>query len=161
MSFVTYGDGGVAGEVHEGVLEHAAVARGEDEAVTVEPLVVLGVVGHRLAVEDVAHGRASHGKTGVTGVGLVDGIDREEANGVHAVLDGVGGDVSRRGDSGTDRLHSAGGDAGGNLLGGNLVHLLAGELGVERGHGGGGHSGGHLNRLQVIKAEVEGAEEVP
>ena len=68
--------------MHEGVLEHASVARGEHEAVTVEPLVVLGVVSHGLAVNHVAHGGAAHGKTGVAGVGLVDGVDREEADGV-------------------------------------------------------------------------------
>jgi len=55
---MTHRDGGVAGEVHEGVLEHAAVARGEHEAVAVEPLVVLGVVRHGLAVNHVAHGRS-------------------------------------------------------------------------------------------------------
>ena len=92
---LTYGDGGVAGEVHEGVLEHAAVARGEHEAVAVEPGVVLGVVSHRLTVNDVTHGGAAHGKTGVAGVRLVDGINREEANGVDAVLDGVRGHVGR------------------------------------------------------------------
>ena len=47
---MTHRDGGVAGEVHEGVLEHAAVARGEHEAVAVEPLVVLGVVRHGLSL---------------------------------------------------------------------------------------------------------------
>ena len=58
------------------------MARGEHEAVAVEPGVVLGVVRHRLAVDDVPHGGAAHGETGVAGVGLVDGVDGEEAHGV-------------------------------------------------------------------------------
>mmetsp|Transcript_9225 Transcript_9225/g.37722 ORF Transcript_9225/g.37722 Transcript_9225/m.37722 type:complete len:328 (-) Transcript_9225:30-1013(-) len=143
-------DGGVAGEVHEGVVEHAAVARGEHEAVAVEPLVVLGVVGHGLAENHVAHGRAAHGKTGVAGVGLVDGVDRKEANGVDAVHDGLGRDIRGRGDglSAGHRLDSAGGDLSGDLPRGGLVEALTGEGGVERSHRGGGH-GSHLLRFWI------------
>jgi len=74
----TYGHGLVAGEVHDGVLEHGAVASGEDEPVAVSPLGVGGVVLHGLVVEHVSHGSATHGAAGVAGVGLVHTIDGEE-----------------------------------------------------------------------------------
>jgi len=77
----------VSGEVEQGVLEHAAVAGGENEAVTVEPVGVLGVVAHDLVVEDVAHGRAAHGEARVTGVGLLDGVDGQEPDRVDRLLE--------------------------------------------------------------------------
>jgi hypothetical protein len=44
----------VAGDVEPRVEEHGAVAAREHEAVTVEPLRVLGVVLHEVTVEDRA-----------------------------------------------------------------------------------------------------------
>lgn len=58
---MTHLDTVVASEVKESVLEHAAMAGREDEAVTVEPGGVLGVVAHDLVVEDVTHGGTTHG----------------------------------------------------------------------------------------------------
>ena len=134
--------------MHEGVLEHAAVARGEHEAVAVEPGVVLGVVRHRLAVDDIAHRGAAHGKTGVTGVGLVDGVNGEETHGVDAIHHGVRGYIRGRGERGADRLHGTRGNASRNLL--RLRgDLRAGEGGVERSHLG--SSGGHLSLLNKGK----------
>lgn len=63
------------------------MAGGQDEAVAVEPVRVLWVVAHDLVVEDVAHWGAAHGETGVAGVGLFDGVDREEADRVDRLLD--------------------------------------------------------------------------
>jgi hypothetical protein len=82
-----YLDAVVSGEVEQSVLEHAPVAGGEDKAVAVEPVRVLGVVPHDLVVEDVAHGRASHGEPRVAGVGLLDGVDGQEPDRVDRLLE--------------------------------------------------------------------------
>lgn len=42
----------IAGHVKPGIQEHGAVAAGQDEAVAVKPLRVLGVVLHEVSVED-------------------------------------------------------------------------------------------------------------
>mmetsp|Transcript_21639 Transcript_21639/g.60016 ORF Transcript_21639/g.60016 Transcript_21639/m.60016 type:complete len:323 (+) Transcript_21639:1807-2775(+) len=76
----------VAVQVQQAVLEHGSVASGQHEAVPVEPLRVLGVVLHDLVVQDVAHGCAAHGHTGVPTLGLVHTINGQEADGVHALL---------------------------------------------------------------------------
>ena len=67
----------VAGHVQPRVEEHGAVARREDEAVTVDPRRVLRVVDHLLAEEDGADLRAAEGKAHVAGLGLGDRVDRE------------------------------------------------------------------------------------
>ena len=84
-------DAVVSGEVEQGVLEHASVAGGEDEAVAVEPVGVLGVVAHDLVVEDVSHGRASHGEPRVAGVGLLHGVDGQEPDRVDRLLEQLAG----------------------------------------------------------------------
>lgn len=76
----------VASEVKQSVLEHAAVAGGENEAVAVEPVGVLGVVPHYLVVQDVAHRGASHGKTRVTRVRLLYGIYGQEPDRVDGLF---------------------------------------------------------------------------
>lgn len=67
----------VAEEVQQSVLEHASMAVGKDEAVTVEPLWVLWVEGHELVEQDVGHWGHSHGRTRVARVGGERGIDLE------------------------------------------------------------------------------------
>lgn len=62
------------------------VASGQDEAIPVEPVGVLGVILHHLVVQDVPHGRAPHGQTRVSGIGLLHGIDGQESDGVHGLL---------------------------------------------------------------------------
>jgi len=77
-----------------GVLEHAAMAGGKDEAVAVEPIWVLGVVPHDLVVQDVTHRSAPHGQTrSVTRVSLLHGIHPQESDHVHGLLHqgGIGG----------------------------------------------------------------------
>mmetsp|Transcript_43038 Transcript_43038/g.93615 ORF Transcript_43038/g.93615 Transcript_43038/m.93615 type:complete len:589 (-) Transcript_43038:33-1799(-) len=82
---VIHGDAGVAREVEHGVLQHAAVAGGQHEAVAVDPLGVLRVEIHLLREEAEADRRLAHGRARVAAVGLVDRIDGEEADGVDAV----------------------------------------------------------------------------
>lgn len=70
-----------------GVLEHATMAGGKDEAVAVEPVWVLGVVPHDLVVQDVTHRSAPHGQTrSVTRVGLLHGIHPQESDHVHGLF---------------------------------------------------------------------------
>ncbi len=76
----------VAGEVQRAVEERGGVAVGEDEAVAVDPLGVGGIVLHELVVEQVGDGCAAEGRAGVAGVGLLNGVDGEEAEGVDGKL---------------------------------------------------------------------------
>jgi len=82
-----HGYGGVSAQVQQGVQQHGAMTGGQHESVAVEPEGVGGVVMHELVEEQVANGRASHGHARMAGVGLVDGIDRQET-------DGVDGDIN-------------------------------------------------------------------
>ena len=86
----------VAGEVQRGVLEDARVAGREHEAVAVRPARIGGVVSHALAVEDVGDGRERHGGSRVAGVGLLDRVHGEAADGVDRELLDVGGHATPR-----------------------------------------------------------------
>lgn len=81
----------IAGQVEQHILKHAPMARGEDEAATVVPIGVLGVVQHDFVIEDVAHGRAPHGHPHVARVGLLHGINGQEADRVHRPLKQLAG----------------------------------------------------------------------
>ena len=70
--------------VQQRVDQHAAVAGGQHEAVAVEPLGVLGVVLEELVPQGVAHRGTTHGQAGVPALGLVDRINRQEADAVDA-----------------------------------------------------------------------------
>ena len=76
----------VAGQVQQRVEQHAAVARGEHEAVAVGPGRVGGVEAQVPREEDVRHRRRAHRHAGMTGLGLLHGVDGEEADGVDAAL---------------------------------------------------------------------------
>jgi hypothetical protein len=60
----------IAEQVEERVLEHGAVTSREDKAVAVGPFGVLGVCSDELLEENIRHGSASHGKTGMARVSL-------------------------------------------------------------------------------------------
>lgn len=62
------------------------MAGGENEAITVEPVGILGIVAHDLVVEDVAQGGTSHGKARMAGVGLLDGVDGQEPDRVDGLV---------------------------------------------------------------------------
>ena len=96
----------VAGEVQQRIEEHAAVAGREHEAIPVEPLGIAGVVAQHLVPEGIGHRRRAHRQAGVAGIGLVDRIDRQEADAVDAEgVDGQG-------------VHCGGGDHGEERWGG-------------------------------------------
>lgn len=68
-------------------MKHASMACGKNEPITIEPVRVLGVVLHKLVVQDVAHWSAPHGEPRVAGVGLLDGVNGEEPDRVDRLLD--------------------------------------------------------------------------
>ena len=76
----------VAGEMQRAVEQRRGVAVGEDEAVAVDPLGVGGIVLHELVIEQVGDGRAAERGAGVAGVGLLNSVDGEEAEGVDGEL---------------------------------------------------------------------------
>ena len=123
------------------------MTRGEHEAVAVEPLAVLRVVRHRFAVNHVAHRGAAHRETRVTGVALVDGIDRQETDRVDAVVHRLGGHTLRGGDRGLRDNLTARGAAGLDL--GAELGAVGDERRGERGVGG--HRG---NYERVFRSRV-------
>jgi len=80
----------VAREVEGRVLKPAAVARGEHEAVAVDPIRVGRIEVHFICKEAEATRSLTHGSARVAAVGLDDGDDGKEADGVDAVGRGLG-----------------------------------------------------------------------
>ena len=76
----------VAGEMQQGVEQHGAVPAGEDEAVAVGPARVARVVTQVARPEGVGHGSRAHRQPGMSGVGLLDGVGGEKANGVDGAV---------------------------------------------------------------------------
>ena len=72
----------VAGEVQHGVEQHAGVARRQHEAVTVRPGGIGRVVAQMPREQRVGDARGAHGHAGVAGVGFLDAVDGQEADGV-------------------------------------------------------------------------------
>src|ERR1700710_1511472 len=68
------------------VEEHGGVTVGEDEAVAVDPFGVGRIVLHELVIEQVGDGGAGEGRAGMAGVGLLNSVDGEEAEGVDGEL---------------------------------------------------------------------------
>jgi hypothetical protein len=60
----------ISEQMEERVLEHGAVTSREDKAVAVGPLGVLAVSSDKLLEEDIRHGSATHGETGMSRVSL-------------------------------------------------------------------------------------------
>ncbi len=106
--FVFCVDGFDAGEVEEGIEEHGGVAGGEDEAVAVGPDGVLGIEAEELRPERVGGGSEAHDGAGVSGVGFLDGVHPEGADGVDAEFIDVAfveGDGGGRGGGGCGGGH--------------------------------------------------------
>ena len=72
----------IAGQVEQRVEQHRPVARGQDEAVAVRPRRVRRVVAQEAGPEDVGHRRRAHGEARMAGVGMLDGVHGQEADGV-------------------------------------------------------------------------------
>ena len=65
------------------------MARGEHEAVAVDPVRVVGAVLHDPRVEHVGERRERHRRARMARVGLLDGVHRQRADGVDGELVGV------------------------------------------------------------------------
>ncbi len=76
----------VAGEVEQAIQEHRAVPGGKDEAVTVGPGGVGGVVLEKACPQDVGRVGHAHRHTRVAGLGLLHPVHRQRADGVDAEL---------------------------------------------------------------------------
>ena len=76
----------VPGQVQERVQEHARVAGGEHEPVAIGPVGLAGCVLEEPGPDDVGHRRRAHRGARVAGVGLLDAVDRQGANGVDRQL---------------------------------------------------------------------------
>mmetsp|Transcript_28771 Transcript_28771/g.56197 ORF Transcript_28771/g.56197 Transcript_28771/m.56197 type:complete len:291 (+) Transcript_28771:1437-2309(+) len=113
----------VARDVEPRVEEHGAVSARENEAITVDPLGILGVVLEEVGEEDSADLSAAEGKAEMAGLGRGDGV--------HGETTGLGRDA---------------GEGGGVLAGSNLHaerrHTLAREGRAEAHAGGGGADAG-------------------
>ena len=80
----------VAGDVEQAVEQSRTVAGGENEAIAIRPLRILGVEVHELGEEDVGHGGGAERQTGVAGVCGLHRVDGEDAESV----DGFGFELS-------------------------------------------------------------------
>src|SRR4029077_1472750 len=75
-----------AGEMESGPEQHRGMAVREDEAIAIRPDRILRVKTHDAIPNRVDERRERHGRAGMSGLGLLHGIDRERANGVDAQL---------------------------------------------------------------------------
>ena len=87
----------IAEEIKQRIEQHRAVAGGEHEAVAVGPGRIGGIEFEKLAEQ---HGRdigRAHRQAGMPGLGLLDGVHRQRADGVrHAIVLGAGPRCSAR-----------------------------------------------------------------
>ena len=72
----------VAGEVQHGIEQHGGVTVGQHEAVTIHPAGIGGIVFEAVAPEGFGHVGHAQGGAGMTGTGLLDGVDGKGADGV-------------------------------------------------------------------------------
>ena len=66
------------------VLKDGGMTGGEYEAVAVEPPGVLRIVPHVTHPQRICYGGESHGRPGMTGSGLLNGVHRQRSDGVDA-----------------------------------------------------------------------------
>jgi hypothetical protein len=76
----------VAAEMQGRVLQDAGVPGREDEAVAVRPVGIGGVVPQVLRVEQIGQRCQSHGRAGMTRIGLLYGVHRQRAKGEDRLL---------------------------------------------------------------------------
>ena len=72
----------VAEQVQQAVDQHGTVARGQHEAVAIEPLGIGGIVRHLLAPHGVGGGSRAHRHAGMAGLGLLYALGGQDADGV-------------------------------------------------------------------------------
>ena len=72
----------VAQEIQQRIQQHGAVAGGEDEAVAVGPVRIGGVEFQELGEQHGGDVGGTHGQAGMAGIGFLDGIHAEGADGI-------------------------------------------------------------------------------
>src|SRR5438270_7893116 len=80
-----------AREMQKRVEQHGGVAVGEDKAVAVGPDGVLRIEAQKMLPELVSHRRQRHGRTRMSGVGLLHRVHGQRADGVNGKLVKVSG----------------------------------------------------------------------
>src|SRR6516164_4222907 len=73
-------------EIKARVQEHRTVSGGKDKAIASVPAGILWIVPHEAREEQVSRWRHPHRHSGVARVGLLNGVDRKDANGIDAKL---------------------------------------------------------------------------
>src|ERR1700738_1721570 len=76
----------ISGEIKQRVKQHAAVPRGEQEAITVFPLRIPWVIAHELCPQYISHRRCAQGQAGMPRLGLLYRVNRQCADSVDAKL---------------------------------------------------------------------------
>ena len=79
-----------AAEMEHGIEQHRGMAIGKHEAVSIGPGWIVGIKTQKALPQRVNHRRQGHWRPRMAGVGLLNGIHREGANGVYAKLIGRG-----------------------------------------------------------------------
>src|ERR1700693_265244 len=72
--------------MQSGVEQHRGVSGGQNEAITIGPERIEGIVAKEILPERVHDRSEAHRGAGMAGVGLLDRIDGESANGIDAEL---------------------------------------------------------------------------
>jgi len=72
----------VAAQVQQGIEQHGAVPVGEHEAIAIRPGGIRGIVLEEVVPQHFGDVRHAHGRAGVAGVGLLDGVHGQSAYGV-------------------------------------------------------------------------------
>ena len=70
----------IASEMQQRIQQHRGMTIGQNEAVTIPPVRVGGVVLEELAPQHRPHFGHAHGRAGMPGVGLLDGIHGQNAD---------------------------------------------------------------------------------
>ena len=79
-------DGFHAAEMQQRVEQHRGMAIGKHEAIAIGPDRIIGIEAQKILPERIDHRRQRHRRAGMAGIGLLDGIHRQGANCVDALL---------------------------------------------------------------------------
>src|SRR5581483_12188912 len=74
----------IAGQMQQAVKQHRTVTRRKNKPIAVGPARLAGIVSEKTRPKHVGHGRRSHREPGMAGISLLDGVDRQESDGVDA-----------------------------------------------------------------------------
>src|SRR5437867_11620581 len=74
----------VTSQVQEGIQQRGSVSGRENEAITIEPMRIFGVVSKKSIPQHVSHGGGSEGQAGMSRVRLLHHVHSQEADGIHA-----------------------------------------------------------------------------